>query len=232
MFGQKKEGKKKQRWFFRWFFKVESLDDAHDAMKIAYQTFYALAAIQGVIIGFLAVLWNTPATNLADPVFMVFLAWLIHLRQSRTAATLLMIYAIPIGFLTLMSRLGIPHDFSFGGKNIILAALAIYGAYKGIQGTFKFHALSKTEVIWKNVLIQTGIITIYVVLCIVVVFLMSFVPAFEPYFWGTGAQEPLPDEILGFIVLTPGAAVIVAGVFRILPGTRTREIVLRDQSDT
>lgn len=111
MFGRKKEGKPKQRWFF----KVENLDDAHAAMKIAYQVFYTLAALQGVILGALMAFSDLHPSNLGDPILMVFLASLIHLRQSRTAATILLIYSIFIGSVTLMSRLGIPHFF-FGGK--------------------------------------------------------------------------------------------------------------------
>lgn len=219
MFGNKIEGEKKHRWFF----KIENLDDAHDAMKAAYQMFYVLAAIQGGVVGFLVVSGNTSVGNILDPILMVFLACLIHLRQSRTAAILLIIYAILTGFITLISLLGVPHDNGFGGKNIVLSALAIYGAYKGIQGTFKFHALSKTEIIWENVFILTGMIMVYVALCFILLFIiLNFIPSVDRYLYGTGGEAGVSDDVLGTLIIIPFLAVIAAGAFRVLPGTRTR----------
>lgn len=213
MFGKKKEGNKKHRWFY----KVESLEDAQEAMKAAYTSFYAIAGIQTLVILFLGTTSDTNLlTHLLDPIFMVFMALLIQLRQSRTAAVLLLVYSIYIGLITMMARFGAP--IGVGGKNVVLAIMAIYGAYKGVQGTYKFHVFSKTRTIWKNTFKQTGIIAAYSISYFVIISLLTIVPE----------VEALSDNVLGSIILIPVFAIILLGSFHILPGTRNLVLVAID----
>ena len=100
----------------RWFFKVENVADADEAIKICYQTFYALAAIQAVLFGGLWFAGSIPTDNLIDPVVILILAWFIHHKKSRTAAIILGIYAIYIAVITFGNRIGM--NLGGGGKNI------------------------------------------------------------------------------------------------------------------
>ncbi len=106
MFGRKKTSsavKQKRRWFF----KVENIADAEEAIKIAYQTFYALAAIQAVVLSGLYIFSNVSVANFFDPILMLVLAWFIHHKKSRTAAVMLGMYTVLIAIITLGNRMGV-----------------------------------------------------------------------------------------------------------------------------
>lgn len=125
----------------RGFVTVVTLEDAREAMNIAYQTFFGLAAIHAVMLVVLAALSEGDLTNLGNPILMVALAGLIRLRQSRTAAICLMTYALFAAYLTTMARVGMPLGGFLSGSNVMLAALAVYGAYKAVRGTFTYHSI-------------------------------------------------------------------------------------------
>lgn len=219
MFGKKKEGEKKQGCFF----KAKNLDDAFEAMRLAYQVFYALAAIHVfVLFVFFAPPDASDLVSLLDTAVMVLLARLIQLRESRTAAIFLLIESVYF----IDTRLNMHFEAWTGGTwagyiffvaFAIFSACMIYGACMGIQGTFKFHALSASKVVWKNVFIQTGVISTYA--------LLSFVATAILFSGGEG----MSDETYGFIFFAPIFAAIFAGAFRVLPGTRKRVLVIRDQ---
>lgn len=214
--------KKKRRWFFR----VETIEDANEAMKIAYQSFLALAAIQAAAVLFLSFVGSTSLANLGDSLLMVALAYLIKLRQSRLAAVLLLAYSLLIGFLTASARLGVPLT-DLGGRNVILAGLAVYAAYKGTQGTFKYHRLRTAFVSWRNASIVSLVTIVYGILIYAVLFIATIQPSIEPIVWGYG-PEAIDESLLGLLILTPLALLLVAIGFRVLPGTRSFPIVMSE----
>jgi hypothetical protein len=216
--------KKKRRWFFR----VETIEDAHEAMKIAYQSFFALAAIQAAAVLLLSFLGSTSPANMGDSLLMVALAYLIKLRQSRVAAVLLLAYSVLIAFLTASARLGVPLT-DMGGRNIILAGFAIYAAYKGMQGTFKYHKLRTTFVSWRHLGIVSLVTIVYGTLIYAVLFIATIQPSIEPIVWGYG-PEAIGESLLGLLILTPLALLLVAIGFRVLPGTRSFPIVMSEPS--
>ena len=209
---------KKEQKKWRWFFEVITLQDAFDAMKICYMTFFALAAIQGVLMIVFALFFEGWADRILDAFLMFTLAWLVQLRQSRTATICLMLYSIYILFLTAAALFGFPM-MEFSWINIILGILAVYGAYKGIQGTFKYHRLQNTSVILKNVLIRTAVIVLYNIIWFGVLFVSMFHPTIEWLFLGTG-EGTLSDDIVELIFFVPMLVLTFAGAFRVLPGTR------------
>ncbi len=199
----------------RWFFKVETVADADEAIKICYQTFYALAAIQAIILGGFALFTGTSFVNFFDPVLMLVLAWFIHHEKSRTAAVMLGVYTVFIALSTFGNRIGIDIIGGFGGKNIVLAALALYGIYKGLQGTFKYHRLVGNKVIGKNVWKMAGILLLYYVLVFGILILIS---------------DSFSDDALGFVGLLCIFLVSAGTAFRILPWTKNKPLIARTSS--
>lgn len=230
MFGRKKSSsavKQKQRWFF----KVENAADAEDAIKICYGTFYALAAIQAVVLTAFYFISNTSVSNLFDPVLMVSLAWFVHHKKSRTAAVMLGMYAIPIAIITLGNRAGVDLTGGFGGRNIFLAAFALYGAYKGLQGTFKYHRFARHEVITKNVWKMIGLFFLYNIVAVgILVSVTLAVPALEQGFWGYG-ESAFSEDVVGGVLILCIFIASMATVFRVLPGTKDKPLIGAKTSD-
>jgi hypothetical protein len=144
MFGKRKEssGTKQKR---RWFFKVDTIADAEEAIKISYQTFYTLAAIQAVVFFALYIFFNGSALNLIDPIIILVLAWFIHHKKSRSAAVILGFYTVIIAIITLANKIEMNSGLNRGGRNIVLVAIALYAIYKGLQGTFKYHRFRREQ---------------------------------------------------------------------------------------
>ena len=214
MFGREKTSsavKQKRRWFF----KVENIIDAEEAIKIGYQAFYALAAIQAVIP--FALYLNVSVANFFGPILMLVLAWFIHPEKSSTAAVMLGVYTVFIALSTFGNRIGIDIIGGFGGKNIVLAALALYGIYKGLQGTFKYHRLVGNKVIGKNVWKMAGILLLYYVLVFGILILIS---------------DSFSDDTLGFVGLLCIFLVSAGTAFRILPWTKNKPLIARTSSST
>jgi len=210
----------------RWFFKIQTIDDAEYAMKIAYQCFYALAILQAIVLGLFLAFDNevTGPLNLFDPALLAFLAWMIQARQSRTAAVVSLVYSVFIVFITLSAFTGTPIPGTFGGKNIFLAAIAVYAAYMGIQGSFKYHLLRGSRVNRIKLAKKAGLTTLYVVAVFaLIVFLIVF--AAPEAIWGTPEQQ-ISDDALGAIVLLPMFVTIIFGALGFLPGTKVAIIEL------
>ena len=200
------EEKRKKRWFFP----VVTTDDAHDAIKIAYQTAFVLSGIQAVVLIIVSLLSGHLSGNVLDPIFMAALALSMKSRPSRLAATVLLGYSLVIGATTQLARLGSPIT-DFGGKNIILAALFIFAGYKGLQGTFGYHRLHGTKIRVRNVVKLALIIFGYVLGMTVVYFgLFSvFITAFDE----------MSYELIGLIWFVLLVALIFLGCLGWLPGT-------------
>lgn len=234
MLGKKKvssTSKKKQRWFFN----VESIADAEEAIKIGYQTFYALAAIQAVVLVGVYIFSNGSIFSFFDPILMFLLAWFIDHKKSRTAALVLGMHTVLVAIVTLGNRIGVNLGGGFGGTNIVLAALALYGIYMGLQGTFKYHKIVGSEVITKNVWRMTGLFFLYNAVFNVVLFgIFISVSLANPLFWeklfGYG-EDAFPDEVLGVAMMLCILFASAGTVFRVLPGTKNKPLIAIKNAD-
>jgi len=209
----------------RWFFPVVTLDDSLEAIKVAYQATFALAGLQAALLCFL--MWSTGqwSANIADPFFMIALAWALKTRQSRTAAVVLLLYSILIGFTTLAARVGAPLT-DFAGRNIILAVLFIFASYKGTQGTFGYHRLKKTSVNLRNVSLLILVTFGYCALYTVIFIGLFLLP-------GTAVWvDELSEDALGLIWFLPVVAIVFIGGFGWLPGTKGLVTIASDQHGT
>ena len=229
MFGRKKASsvtKPKRRWFF----KVENIADAEEAIKICYQTFYALAAIQAVIFSFLYIMSDVSVLSYFDPILMLILAWFIDHKKSRTAAVMLGMYAVPIAVITLGNRLGVNlTDGLGGGKNIVLSALALYGMYKGLQGTFKYHDLVEDEVIVKNVWKMTGLLFLYNIVALGILLSVSLTVLILGQ--GLFGPDQFSDEAVGGMLFLCIFFASAGTAFRILPWTKNKPLIAVKNSD-
>jgi hypothetical protein len=131
----------------RWFFKVDDMTDAKEAMKIGYQVMYGLAAMQAILATISYAISDTSLLSLLDPILVLILAWSIHHMTSRVAAGLSGVYFLLVLIQVLHNITAVN---AFGQRrgivgSLILTVLALYGAYKALQGTIKYHQLLGAE---------------------------------------------------------------------------------------
>ncbi len=232
MFG---ENKMRSAWrpTHRWFFTVGSVADANEATEICCRILYVVAAIQTIILVASSFTSNTPLTNLFDPVLQLLLAWFIHHKKSRTAAALLGAGTVYVFLLTLGSRIEIQIvPGGMGGRNIILATIALYGIYKGLQGTFRYHQLYNSKVIGKNVWIMLGVFLLYNGLVIGIFMLIYlYLRLQQQEFWGHG-DEAFSNHAVGGVVMLCMLLASASTAFRILPWTKNKPLVARTSPST
>jgi hypothetical protein len=142
MLSQGSSGTKPRR---RWFFKVENMTDAKEAMKIGYQAMYGLAVMQAITVFY--AISDASLLSLLDPVFVLILAWSVHHMTSRVAAGLSGAYFL-LALIQVLQNITAVN--AFGQRrgivgSLILTVLALYGAYKALQGTIKYHQLLGAE---------------------------------------------------------------------------------------
>ena len=167
--------------------------------------------------------------NFFDPILMLVLAWFIHDKKSRTAAVMLGMYTVLIAISTLGNRIGVDLIGGFGGKNIVLAALAVYGIYKGLQGTFKYHELVENEVIWGNVWKMLGLSLLYNILgfgiLILITYLpLTFPPGVEQCLWGYD-ESAFCDDVFGGVTMLSIFLASAGTAFRVLPWTKNKPLI-------
>jgi hypothetical protein len=209
----------------KWFFPVNDLEAANKAIKTAYQSAFALAAIQALIIGGLSIFSNPAlAINLTDPIFLAAIGYVLYLKPSRFAAVCLFLYSILIAYVTFAARAGIETS-GFGGKNIFLALLLIYAGYQGLVGTFKYHKYSETSLNPKAVIKITFITALYSVVSLFLIMVPMFIPQTEQYFMG------MSDDTLGIIILIPPILAIFLSLLGFLPFTKKISFVTESKAN-
>ncbi len=217
----------------RWFFTVGSVADANEATEICCRILYAVAAIQTVIFVTYSFTSDAPLTNLFDPVLQLLLAWFVHHKKSRTAAVLLGAGTVYVFLLTLGNKIEIQiAPGGVGGRNIILATIALYGIYKGLQGTFRYHKLSNSKIVSNNVWIMSGLFLLYNGLVFGIFILISlYLRLQQQQFWGHGDEAFSSDAVGGAVILCM-ILVSASTAFRILPWTKNKPLVARTASST
>ncbi len=164
---------------------------------------------------------------------MLLLAWFIDHKKSRTAAVLLGVGTVYVFVNTLGNKIGIQIvPDGLDGKNIILATLALYGIYKGLQGTFKYHQLSNNKVIGKNIWKMLGLFLLYNTLAFGIFILIAlYLKLQQQEFWRYVHEDFSNDAVDGTLMLCM-ILVSASTAFRILPWTKNKPLVARTASAT
>lgn len=202
----------------KWFFPIETQDDACQAIRIAYRIVFVFAVmvlIAQIIFYFVD---DRISADMFDPVFLTVLGLVLRSRSSRLVALTLFAYSILVGAITLMARLGHPIT-EYSGRNVFIAAIFIYGCYKGVQGTFGYHRVCESRILPVQILKLSVIIFGYVILWNILFFALFLFPSFVELF------AALDDGWQGVLWLTPLLAVILFGCLGWLPGTRKIQVV-------
>ncbi len=239
------EKTKKKR---RWFFKVVTETDALAAADIAAKVVYVVAAL--FLFGNLFGAITSPmfveykpgdVVSLSEPILFVFLGRSVQSKQSRTAATALVMHLLSTlvikGFFSLdiyRFATSVPTPENIGGligEVLVLSFLLsflCYIAYYTFQGSFKYHALKKTRVVWRKVLALTGITIVYAVVAFVLSLSIDILLIME--FTELEGTKAATRE-MGLILIN---LVVWLASWRLLPGTRRFAVIIpaeQPQSD-
>lgn len=109
---------------YKWFGKIETLEEAEKLIKDGGNGFYVLAVIQAALSYFLD--W----TMLIDGVLLAILAYLLKKRKNVWIAAILFAFVLVMLVTTTISRFGYE---GYGGKNILLAIIAVYISFRALQ---------------------------------------------------------------------------------------------------
>ena len=107
--------------------------------------------------------------NLLDGLFCLTGGYFLIRRKSRALAGALLAYALFVGAITFLGRFGvIPPE---GGKNIILAVIAVVMGWRGCRATSVYQRKMGHRVSWKHV----SWISLSIILIEAVVFIVSII---------------------------------------------------------
>jgi hypothetical protein len=201
----------------RWFFQVNTLGDAIDAIKIAYQLTFVYALFHAFLLVFFFFIKRELTLDFLDLILMVALGWAIKTHLSRTAASTLMGYAVFTNFVTLANLVGLHIIDTGSGKNLVITLFLLYATYKGVQGTFGYHRFTGTQVLTKNLFVLWALLLGYLMMCPVVLFVFLMHPTLNEMF------SSLSDDMLGLMLMVPIITIFFLGAYRFLPGTRSLE---------
>jgi hypothetical protein len=119
----------------KYFYSLNDAQTCKKAMKEAAQGFYFVGGLF-VLLAFLPY----PAFHgvWLDGLLMLIFALLLHLKQSRVAAVLLLLLTGAELVVTFFNKIGVS---SMGGNNIILGIIIFIYSIRGVQAAFKYHKL-------------------------------------------------------------------------------------------
>jgi hypothetical protein len=109
---------------------IASRADALKTIKDVSIGLLVLAAIQTLLLAFIM------RSALVDTMVLAILASLLWWLKSRVVAILLLILSILEAIATVVTLVGIAN---LGGKNVWLATLYVWAAFKAVEATFKLH---------------------------------------------------------------------------------------------
>jgi len=133
---------------------VAPIKTEHDAVKTIGELakgWYALAgiiAVSGLLLFYLGV---GNLYFIVDTFLFLTAGYFLPERKSRTFAVALFLYAVVITGLTFAVWAGL-YEGS-GKKNIVLALVMLWMAYRGMKATFVYHSTVKSQIVWKHVAI-------------------------------------------------------------------------------
>ena len=150
---------------------------------------------------------------MVDVPLLVGLGFALQERRSRTAAAVMLGYALVIGGMTLMARIGAPLDGAGPGKNIGLALVLLGAAIYALQGTFGYHRLIGSRVLPRRVVRVVAVTAGYAVGFVAVAL-------FGARMLAPAIFEPSYDHFAGSLVIVPAFLAAFLGGFGLLPGAR------------
>ena len=109
------------------FSRIESREEAFKIIKDVSNGFFLIAAIQGLVGAFLI------RSLLLDAALYAVLAAMLRAWRSRMVALLLLGSAFVSAVCTVLTKLGVAQ---LGGNNVLLAAIMLWVAFRGVQATF------------------------------------------------------------------------------------------------
>ena len=206
-----------------WLFQVQTEEDALGALRICWRGFYTIAVIQ------VALLVTTPGTTFEvrylelayDLLLLVGLTRFVQVRSSRTAATVLLVYAVLSFLLIVAGASDVPLlGVEYRSSHVVLAPVVLYLAALGTLGAWQHHKLRASVTVWRNV-IRLSLVTLayhattmFAVVAAAVAFpdVKAILPADMP--------EAEQDEIVGLVGFFLATVIAMAAAFGALPGTR------------
>ena len=118
-----------------WSLKVSTEEQALKAIRESAMGFYVVAGMQALMVLILG------AFALIDASLFAGLGFWLHMRSSRTAATLLAILsAVSIGTTVWNQVTG-----DLGGRNVVLSVIVFWAAVRAVIATYKLRSLTNTE---------------------------------------------------------------------------------------
>ncbi|MCG8529612.1 MAG: hypothetical protein MI749_02985, partial [Desulfovibrionales bacterium] len=130
----------------KWFIRINTLENACQAIQNAHRIALTLAGIQAAIILSLSFVEPSLAINLVDPLFLGALGYALLKKPTRIGALILFVYAWFIVYITVGTKAGTTSFATPGGKNVILALVIAYAGYQALVGTFKYHEFCESVV--------------------------------------------------------------------------------------
>lgn len=140
------------------FASITNIVTAEDAKKALYKIsliLYSITLINLII----ALLTNNP-NPILDAWFILIFGITIRHNQSRAGGILLIFYALN----SIAGSIYCQYNLLADARSILLNTMVIVLAIPAIHATFRYHALRKSHIIWKNAFIKTLHALLYLIL--------------------------------------------------------------------
>ena len=135
--------------------RIESELDATVLLVEMGKLWYVLAAMQlamGLYLGSRG--GGSIANTLGDVLVCLLAGYFLPRRKSQAFAVFLLVYAIATAAVTVANKL---NASSGGGSNVILAAIVVASAYRGMRAAFVYRRAVGGTVRWRNVAVVWAI---------------------------------------------------------------------------
>ena len=203
----------------KWFIRINTLENARQAIQNAHRIALTLAGIQATIIIGLSIIEPSLAINIVDPICLAALGYALWQKPTRIAAFLLFAYAWFIVYITVGNKAGTTALTTPGGENVILALVMAYAGYQALVGTFKYHEFSESTVDTRALFQMIFLILAYFIAGLSIGLAPTLVPPLVPLL------NQLPDPVLSLLLLGPSFLAAYLAALGILPMTRNKKVV-------
>ena len=133
------------------FSKIETKEQADKAIRVVSIVLYVVGVLNLLL--YLFVLGKM--VYLSEAVCIVLGAFLLRRSRSRSLAVVLTAYAVYVGILTLLTRVGAYQGG--GGTNVFVALIVIFTAIRGINATWVYHRIQGTQTNKRGVIVLTAV---------------------------------------------------------------------------
>jgi multisubunit Na+/H+ antiporter MnhC subunit len=200
----------------RYFSKIQTVEQAEQAIKEVAYVLYAIAALQALL-GFF--IYPRLASWTFDVAFAVVMGFILQKSKSRCVALVVAAYATIVALLTVAIGLGLYGGE--GGKNIVLAAIVAYTAYRGVYATVRLHRWRNTKADRKNVAILTVIAVVLTAVVVLATIVIAVVLGYD-------LHRDTDTDTVGFALFFAVWMVWLLVFDRLLPVIRRLQVVKLD----